>query len=239
MQVGLVDNWYFDHPVNYVGCIMANWPKNKENVQIFQSSCFYVVVLPLDAYVVVQTQYFFVSCASNLNCSACSHVGSLFTDEEQKKMACGVFDTLAAHATLVYSVTDTDSWSPNGVTRGHVFMTFKHQFLTNGGKKLSKNINNNCCAHTFCSFAVDRVCGASSVGFPLVPIRFSLIYSWGSERMTTMSGWLPLKVRYVFLFCTGSRDSLSKRQVNMCSNQCSAPVSIKTNKRLEVQHPWE
>ena len=38
----------------------------------------------------------------------CSRVGSLFTSEEQKRLARDVFDTSSTHAGLVRDVTDTD-----------------------------------------------------------------------------------------------------------------------------------
>ena len=38
----------------------------------------------------------------------CSHVGSFFANEEQKRCACAAFDTFATHASLVYNVTETD-----------------------------------------------------------------------------------------------------------------------------------
>ena len=49
----------------------------------------------------------------------------LFTTTEQNRMACGVFDTLASHSALVYDATDTDCWTQNGSTQGHVFVTCK------------------------------------------------------------------------------------------------------------------
>ena len=38
------------------------------------------------------------------------HVGSVFTQEEQKKLARDVFELFATRTSLVYDVSDTDCW---------------------------------------------------------------------------------------------------------------------------------
>ena len=97
----------------------ANWLPNVENVQIFPSVCFDWLFY----------QYLFKWSAfsgSNLSSPGRSHVGSPFTS--------------SAHAGLVYDVTDTDCWVQNGRTHGHVFITFKHLFLTNRNGNWVKTI---------------------------------------------------------------------------------------------------
>ena len=42
--------------------------------------------------------------------------------------------TSAAHASLLYDVTDTDCWAQNGSAHSRVFMTLKHRFLPNRTK---------------------------------------------------------------------------------------------------------
>ena len=48
---------------------------------------------------------------SNLSSSGCSHVGSHFTNEEQKRLARDMFDTFATYSNLVHDITDTDRWA--------------------------------------------------------------------------------------------------------------------------------
>ena len=64
----------------------------------------------------------------NLSKSECSHVVSLLTDDEQKKVAGGVFYTFATCASLVYELINTDCWAQNGSTHGGVLGTFKCEF---------------------------------------------------------------------------------------------------------------
>ena len=71
--------------------------------------------------------------ASGLSSSECSYVGSLFT--HRKRMAHGVFDTFASHASLVRDVTEPDCWAQNGSTHDCVFVTPKHVSLTNKTRK--------------------------------------------------------------------------------------------------------
>ena len=59
----------------------------------------------------INTDTMGVLSASNLSSSGCSHVGSLFTNEEQKRLARDMFDTFATHSNLVHDITDTDCWS--------------------------------------------------------------------------------------------------------------------------------
>ena len=44
--------------------------------------------------------------ASNCCSSWCSHVGSLFISEKQKRLDCNIFATFATHADLVYNITN-------------------------------------------------------------------------------------------------------------------------------------
>ena len=46
--------------------------------------------------------------ASKVSSSGLSHVSSLFTKEEQKRLARDVFSAFATHSSLVLDVTDTD-----------------------------------------------------------------------------------------------------------------------------------
>lgn len=56
----------------------------------------------------------------------CSHVGSLFTNEEQKRLASEVFNTVATcadlviHADLVHDITDTNCWAQHSQLCLHV-----------------------------------------------------------------------------------------------------------------------
>ena len=57
-------------------------------------------------------------------------------------MSCDVFDSFAAHAGLVYDVTDTSYCKvQNGSALGRVFATFRRRFLTNETGSRVKN----CC----------------------------------------------------------------------------------------------
>ena len=60
--------------------------------------------------------------------SGCRRVGSLFTDEEQKKGWLATYvNTSTTHADLLHDDTDTDCQTQNSSTRGHVFVTFKRR----------------------------------------------------------------------------------------------------------------
>ena len=50
-------------------------------------------------------------------------VGSLFTNEEQKRLACVVLNTSATRASSVYDVIDAGRWAQNGSSRSHVVAT--------------------------------------------------------------------------------------------------------------------
>ena len=69
----------------------ASWIENVENMQIFPLGRFINQKYPLALY---------------LSFSGCSHVGSLFTSEEQKKVGPDdAVDTCATHAGLVHNIT--------------------------------------------------------------------------------------------------------------------------------------
>ena len=63
--------------------------------------------------------------------------------KSKKRLAGNVFETFAAHSSLVHDITDTDSLAQNGSTHGSVIPTFKCQFLT------GRNQVKNCWAFLF------------------------------------------------------------------------------------------
>ena len=69
--------------------------------------------------------------ASNLRISWRGCIRSLFTIEEQKRLARDVTYMFAVHADLVYEVTCTHCHTQNGHAHSRVFATFKHRPLTN------------------------------------------------------------------------------------------------------------
>ena len=63
--------------------------------------------------------------ASNMTPTVCSHIGSPFTIKAQKMvLAYDISDTLATHASLLVLL------GPSGSAHGHVFASFKCQFVT-------------------------------------------------------------------------------------------------------------
>ena len=96
-------------------------PLNVENGKIFLAAGFVSILM--------QHKYFFAS--KKLSPSGCSHVGSLFTNKEQKRQVHDVVYISATSAGLVHDVTDTNCLAQNGDTHDRVFMTFKYQLLTN------------------------------------------------------------------------------------------------------------
>ena len=83
------------------------------------------------------SSFFFSFLTSNTNSSVRCHVDSLWTTEEQKSLARGVFDTFATHADLLHDVTDTDLRAQSDDTHGRVLATF-NRFLTNEIKNWAK-----------------------------------------------------------------------------------------------------
>lgn len=62
-----------------------------------------------------------------------SHIGSLITMKSRKRLAHGIFDAAAIHASLDCDVTEMDCWAQNGYARGHDFATFNIDFQHRGG----------------------------------------------------------------------------------------------------------
>ena len=61
-----------------------------------------------------------------LSSLACSLVGSLFTNEQPKRVERDAFDTFAMHSGLVYDgVTNADCWAQNASTCSHSFASFR------------------------------------------------------------------------------------------------------------------
>ena len=57
---------------------------------------------------------------------ACSLVGSLFTNEQPKRVERDIIDTSAMHSGLVYDgVTNADCWAQNASTCSHSFASFR------------------------------------------------------------------------------------------------------------------
>ena len=52
----------------------------------------------------------------------------------KRKLPYDGIHTSAAHASLLYDVTDTDCWAQNGSAHSRVFMTLTHRILLNKTK---------------------------------------------------------------------------------------------------------
>ena len=129
----------------------VSWPEDVENMHSFSSSG---VIRLFYQYLYRWTSFFL---PLNLNSLRHHHAGSLFTNEDQKRLACDVFYTFATRFGLVYTISltllphilalfiwhhwhfchlvhddaGTDRWAQNGSIPGHSFATFKCQFLPN------------------------------------------------------------------------------------------------------------
>ena len=74
--------------------------------------------------------------------SSCrSHVRSIFTDEEQKRLAQDVMYTSATHAHLAHDVTDSYRQTQNGSAHGRVFVTFKCWLKNKEKRKVDDKIH--------------------------------------------------------------------------------------------------
>ena len=72
--------------------------------------------------------------------------------KSRKRLAHGIFDTAAIHASLDCDVTEMDCWAQNGYARGHDFATFNIDFQHRGGEiEFEKKIKKNYCMHSFLS----------------------------------------------------------------------------------------
>ena len=81
-----------------------------------------------------------------------------------KVLVCEMFNTfLPLHGPCLYDVTDADCWAQSGSTRSCVFVTFKHQFLTNQMRSVKKNR----WVSIFYSVPVNRAPDDSWLWFPL------------------------------------------------------------------------
>ena len=78
-----------------------SWLRNVKNVQICPSAGF-IRLRVLSIF--IHKSYLF---ASTLSSSGCSHVGSLFTNEEQKMFGSWHINTIAIHSSLASDVNDT------------------------------------------------------------------------------------------------------------------------------------
>ena len=94
--------------IKEIQCKDANWLENLENAKIFNllASCGCSMTDTKENCVLYSLKK-----KKNSSFSGCSHVGLLFTNEEQKKVGSAVFDTPATHTHLVYDITDTDCHS--------------------------------------------------------------------------------------------------------------------------------
>ena len=123
----------------------ARRPENvKKNKKCSNISVYRLRLVDLSMFTQVNTflsfflsSFFFSFLTSNTNSSVRCHVDSLWTTEEQKSLARGVFDTFATHADLLHDVTDTDLRAQSDDTHGRVLATF-NRFLTNEIKNWAK-----------------------------------------------------------------------------------------------------
>ena len=91
-----------------------------------------------------------------MNSTGCSHVCSLFVNEEYK-----VFDTFVTYAGLAY-VTDADCWAQNGRSHGRCFQDFQTSIFYFEDQKSSKIL---LCEYLFYSVSIDRACDYATVPF--------------------------------------------------------------------------
>ena len=73
----------------------------------------------------MQPKYIFVP---NSSVSGRSHIGSLFTNEVQKKLACDVLNISATRVDLVHDVADLGCPTQSASAHGRAFATFTGQF---------------------------------------------------------------------------------------------------------------
>ena len=70
------------------------------------------------------------SFASHFSSLGRTHAGSLYGDEEQKRLVYDVTYTRATHTGHVRDITDSDCQTKYGSAQGSVFATLKRHFLT-------------------------------------------------------------------------------------------------------------
>ena len=98
---------------------MLSYIENVQNIFICRLR---VVVLSIDA----TKGLYLIIFVSNFSSLECGHVGSLFTDEEHKRLARDVLLTSATRASLDHGdITDTNCQVQNDSTQGRTFATFK------------------------------------------------------------------------------------------------------------------
>ena len=84
---------------------------------------------------------FFVFFSSNLSSTGCSHVGSLISKEEQKKVDSGQIGKFHHSFQLVHDITDIHAycWAQNHNVHCCVFTSFRHQVLMYRLRNVLKN----------------------------------------------------------------------------------------------------
>lgn len=112
----------------------TSWPEELEHLQIFPSVG---VILFFYRYVLSEV----VVIPSLLSFSGCSPWWfALSPIKGQERLACDMFDTFATYSSLIRDIrTDAYCWAQRSSTHNHVFLAFKHWFLTNRTGNQLKN----------------------------------------------------------------------------------------------------
>ena len=116
-------------------------------------------MLHLVLSIYVHKKYFFVVASSSIS-SGHSHLGSLFTSEDHKRLAHDIIDTFDTHSSLVHDITGTDRWAQNGNTHSRVFVILFETSMFN-------NRVRTCSVPVYYSSPFDRVHDVCLVRFPI------------------------------------------------------------------------
>ena len=84
--------------------------------------------------------------------SATDTVVRILPKKSRKRCALDIFDTFAAHAGLIYNITDADHCAQNGSTQGLIFINFQMSVCKNRAQIQMKS----CCVHVFYSISIER-----------------------------------------------------------------------------------